>query len=155
MAVFCQRIVLWFLGCEMSELNYPLPRPNAHTEPYWSGIQDHQLRYQQCDVCDAVQLIPRSLCEHCHSVSLQWKTSMKKGRVLTYTIVHRAPLPIFKSMTPYAIVIVNMEEGFRVMANALPEAQPLLKIGSQVEIEFQNVHGMTLPIVGKVLEASL
>ena len=136
----------------MSELNYPLPRPNAHTRPFWEGTAAGQLRYQRCNACAQVQRIPRSLCENCQSAELQWQASDGRGRVLSFTVVHRAPLACFRQMTPYAIVIVDMAEGFRVMANALPEAQDALAIGSEVRIGFHEVQGMALPVVEAVLE---
>lgn len=134
--------------------NYPLPRPNAQTQPYWDGCAQGELRYQCCAACGAVQRIPRSLCEHCHGRVLDWKVSQRTGRVLSWTMVHRAPLPAFKDRVPYVIAIVDMDEGFRVMANALPQAVEGLAIGARVRIGFQDVHGMALPVVETVLEAS-
>ena len=137
----------------MSALNFPLPTPNAHTKPFWDACAEGILRYQKCESCGAVQLIPRSLCEHCQSQQLQWHTSKREGTVLTFTTVYRAPLPVFKSQVPYAIVIVDMDEGFRVMANALPDAQSLLAIDARVRMGFKSEHGMAMPIVEAVLPA--
>lgn len=65
-------------------------------------------------------------------------------------MVHRAPLPIFKSQVPYIIAIVDMEEGFRLMVNALPQAKPHIAIGARVSIGFQEMDGMTLPVIESV-----
>lgn len=129
---------------------YPLPRPDAHTKPYWEGAAQGELRYQCCAKCQKVQLMPRSLCEHCQSAQLDWKVSQRRGRVKTFTVVHRAPLPVFKAQVPYAIAIIDMAEGFRVMANALPAAKANLAIGATVRMGFQVVHGMTLPVIEEV-----
>jgi len=133
---------------------YPLPQANAQTQPYWDGAAAGELRYQCCAACDHVQLIPRSLCEKCQNSQLYWQVSKRSGTVLTFTIVHRAPLPVFRAMVPYAIVIVNMDEGFRVMANALPLCRESLEIGARVLIGFQEVQGMALPMVETVLKVS-
>lgn len=133
---------------------YPLPRPNAQTQPYWDGAAVGELRYQCCSACDSVQRIPRSLCEQCQSSRLQWKDSQRTGTVLTFTTVYRAPLPVFKDMVPYVIAIVDMDEGFRVMANALPQACEGLAIGTRVRMGFQDVHGMALPVVEAALEVA-
>ena len=139
----------------MSVLSYPLPRPDAHTQPYWDAAKEGQLRYQQCRACACVQLIPRSLCESCQSSELEWKTSKGIGRVLTFTTVHRAALPVFKQKVPYVIAIVDMEEGFRVMANARPEVQDEIDIGTTVSIGFEEVDGMALPIIESIPEAAI
>lgn len=131
----------------MNTLHYPLPTPNADTQPFWDACAQGELRYQLCASCRRVQCIPRSLCAHCQSPALQWQTSQREGTVLSFTTVHRAPLPAFKDQVPYAIAIVDMDEGFRVMANALPLARPGLAIGAKVRIGFQQVHGMALPVV--------
>lgn len=139
----------------MTMANYPLPRPNAQTQPYWDGAAAGELRYQCCAGCGHVQRIPRSLCEQCQSSQLDWRSSQRTGTVLTFTTVYRAPLPVFKDMVPYVIAIVDMDEGFRVMANALPQGRKGLEIGALVRIGFQDVHGMVLPVVETVLEAAV
>ncbi|WP_431604188.1 Zn-ribbon domain-containing OB-fold protein [Acidovorax soli] len=131
-----------------------MPRPNAQTQPYWEGAAAGELRYQRCAVCGHVQLIPRSLCEHCHGRRLDWQASERTGTVLTFTTVYRAPLPVFKDMVPYVIAIVDMDEGFRVMANAKAQGREGLEIGARVRIGFQEVHGMALPAVDAVLGAA-
>lgn len=136
----------------MTMTSYPLPRPNAQTQSYWDGAAAGELHYQRCSGCSHVQRIPRSLCEQCQSTQLDWKRSQCTGTVLTFTTVHRAPLPAFKDMVPYVIAIVDMDEGFRVMANALTHCREGLEIGARVRIGFQNVHGMALPVVDSVVE---
>ena len=138
----------------MTIANYPLPRPNAQTQPYWDGAAAGELRYQCCLDCGLVQRIPRSLCEQCQSRQLDWRSSKRAGTVLTFTTVHRAPLPAFRDMVPYVIAIVDMDEGFRVMCNALPQARDGLEIGARVRIGFQDDHGMSLPVVEAVLESA-
>lgn len=135
----------------MSVSQYPLPRPDAHTRNFWDGCAEGELRYQRCAQCGHVQCIPRSLCEQCQGTDLQWSVSRRAGTVLTRTTVHRAPLAAFKEMVPYVIAIVDMDEGFRVMANALPVVQQdAIAIGNRVRIGFKNVHGMALPVIESV-----
>jgi uncharacterized OB-fold protein len=74
--------------------------------------------------------------------------------VLTFTTVYRAPLPAFKEMVPYVIAIVDMDEGFRVMANALPQCRNGMEIGARVRVGFEDVHGMALPVVESVVETA-
>ena len=132
--------------------NYPLPRADAQTQAYWDGCAQGELRYQRCAHCGHVQCIPRSLCDRCQSCDLQWNASKREGTVLTFTTVYRAPLPVFKDMVPYVIAIVDLDEGFRVMANALPAVQQgTLGIGTRVRIGFQDVHGMALPVLEAIL----
>lgn len=135
-------------------VNFPLPRADAQTQPYWDGAAAGELRYQSCVDCGRVQLIPRSLCEQCRGSKLNWQNSKCTGTVLTFTTVFRAPLDVFKDKVPYVIAIVDMDEGFRVMVNALPQARENLEIGARVSIGFHDVHGMALPVLATVLEVA-
>lgn len=123
----------------------PLPRPTAETRLFWDGCSSGELRYQACEVCGTVQLIPRSFCSHCQSRELAWKPSSAIGTVLSFTVVRRAPTPDFQAEVPYAIAIVDMDEGFRLMVNCNAELQPTLAIGQKVRIGFKEVEGMKLP----------
>jgi len=130
--------------------HYPLPQPDAQTRAYWDGCAAGQLKYQSCAACGRVQLIPRALCERCQGNDLRWNESGRVGTVLSFTTVHRAPLPVFKAMAPYVIALVDMQEGFRLMANVAAQAAPVIKIGAIVRIGFVQVEGMALPRVEAV-----
>lgn len=129
-------------------IDFPLPRANALTKVYWDGCAKGLLRFQRCGGCGHVQCIPRSICEQCQSEDLQWNESKRLGTVLSFTTVFRAPLPVFKGRVPYTIVIVDVDEGFRVMANTTAVVpSDALHIGARVHIGFEDVHGMALPVV--------
>jgi uncharacterized OB-fold protein len=58
-----------------------------------------------------------------------------KGRLVTYTIVHVSP-PQFKHMTPYAVGIVDMEEGVKLPSIIRTSRLESLKIGMELEVDF-------------------
>jgi uncharacterized protein len=123
----------------------PLPKPTADTREFWDGCANGELRYQTCNDCGAVQLIPRTICSHCQSRGLTWRKSSSVGTVLSFTIVRRAPLPAFAAEVPYAILLVFMDEGFRLMVNCDDALQPTLAIGQRVQVGFREIEGMKLP----------
>lgn len=131
----------------------PLPHPNADTRPFWDGCAAGELRYQRCGHCGRVQLIPRSRCDACQGTALAWQRSGGRGRILSHTTVHRAPSEAFRSELPYVIALVDMDEGFRLMANVQGGAEPALAIGQPVRIGFVDVDGTALPIVQRLDEA--
>jgi uncharacterized protein len=126
-------------------MSRPLPRPDAVTRPFWDGCARGVVRYQSCSQCGTVQLIPRLLCACCQSAALQWKDSAGQGRVLSYTVVHRAPTPAFREEAPYAIAVIDMDEGFRLMTNVAGGASAALGIGQRMRIGFRQVDGVALP----------
>ena len=69
------------------------------------------------------------------------------GRILSFTVVHRAPTPAFRDDLPYVIALVDLDEGFRLMVNMDhdPLAGTPLAIGQRVRIGFRQVDGIALP----------
>lgn len=126
-------------------MSRPLPRATAETRLFWDGCADGEVRFQTCARCGQVQLIPRSRCASCHHDALDWKSSAGRGRILSYTVVHRAPTPAFRAEVPYVIAIVDMDEGFRLMVNVKNGADAHLAIGQPLRITFREVDGVQLP----------
>lgn len=101
-------------------------------QPFIDGILSSTLRYQSCKHCGKPQTLARYMCTYCQSSDLQWKDSCGLGTVQAITEVTRAPTDEFKALAPYTLVIVELKEGFRLMAHA----QAGMVIGQQVQSEF-------------------
>ena len=125
-------------------MSRPLPRPTAESRPFCDGCAEGVLRFQRCRHSGQAQRIPRAYCESCQHPKLEWLASAGMGRVLSFTVVHRAPSEAFRADTPYVIAIVDMDDGFRLMVNIdAGTAQPA--IGQAVRIGFRDVQGVGLP----------
>ena len=92
-------------------------------QPYVEGLADHLLRYQHCDACAGAQTFAHDACQFCGAETLSWRTSSGRGRVHAVTVVARAPSDYFRSLAPYTLVVVTLDEGARVMAHAAPGVQ--------------------------------
>jgi uncharacterized protein len=124
-----------------------LPRPTAETEFFWAGCALGELRYQECLDCGQVQAIPKTMCSGCHRSTLEWRRSAGAGRVLSFTVVYRAPIEVFRAEVPYIIALIDMNEGFRLMANVKTGGSVKLEIDMPVRISFCDVEGRKLPQV--------
>lgn len=101
----------------------PLPRPDADTAAFWAGLQDGKLLLQHCPDCGAVEYYQQALCRTCGSDRLEHRPASGRGEVHAFSVVHRAPGPAFKDETPYAVLLVELEEGPR-MISRLTGADP-------------------------------
>lgn len=101
----------------------PLPSPDADTAELWEGLRRGELLLQHCLACGAVQYYQQAVCRSCGSNRLEHRPASGRGRVHSYSVVHRAPGPAFKADTPYAVLLVELEEGPR-MISALTGADP-------------------------------
>lgn len=108
---------------------------------FWSSCAQGRLSFQRCSGCGATQFYPRAHCVNCGGQALRWEVSAGRGVVYALTTVERAPTPDFQALQPYSIVLVDLAEGFRMMAHGKANA----KIGAAVEVEFVEVTGRWLP----------
>lgn len=117
----------------------PLPTPTPETEHFWAGARAGELRLQRCDECDHVYFPPRPFCPACASRAVSVFAASGRGRLESYVISHR-PHRTFEP--PYAIALVALEEGPRLMSNIVnceqtPEAL-VLDMPLEVVFEAQN-----------------
>lgn len=75
------------------------------------------IRYQGCPACGAVWSLPRPLCPACGGAP-EGREASGRGTVWSVTEVHRAAPPAFADRMPYALALVELAEGPRVLARA-------------------------------------
>ena len=97
-------------------LKKPLPQPDADSAAYWAALKEGRLLLQHCLVCSHVQAYQQGLCRSCGSERLEHRAASGRGRVYSYSVVHRAPGPAFKADTPYAVLLVELAEGPRMIS---------------------------------------
>lgn len=124
----------------------PLPTPDADSQAYWQGLKDGKLLLQHCGACGHVQFYQQAICRQCGSEELEHRAASGRGTVHSFSVVHRAPGPAFKQDTPYAVLLVELSEGPR-MISSLVDADPMLvQFDMQVELVCDRVsQGIVLP----------
>jgi hypothetical protein len=135
------------MSIRMSDYRGPLPVASPETRAYWDAARRHELQLQRCRACGRHVFYPRAVCPHCFSVDLEWRRVSGRGRLHTFTVVHRG-LRDFPLGSPYVIAIVELDEGPRLMTNLVGvEADPAkIRIGTPVEVVFEDVSAeVTLP----------
>jgi uncharacterized OB-fold protein len=94
----------------------PVPTPDADSAALWRGLRDGVLLLQHCGDCRHVQYYQQGLCRQCAGENLVHRAASGRGRVHSFSVVHRAPGPAFKDDTPYAVLLVDLEEGPRMVS---------------------------------------
>jgi uncharacterized protein len=97
-------------------LRKPLPTPDADTAAFWRGLHDGKLLLQHCDDCGHVQYYQQATCRACGRENITHRAASGRGKVHSFSVVHRAPGPAFKADVPYAVVLVELEEGPRMIS---------------------------------------
>ncbi len=123
----------------MSEqLDKNLPQPTAETAAYWEGCRKHQLLIQRCTQCGCYQFYPRIVCTACMSDGIDWVQASGHGRVLSFTVVHRAVSAAYKAEVPYVLALIELDEGPTMMSNVVEIDAESVAIGLPVEVVFEE-----------------
>lgn len=124
----------------------PTPSPTDLTAPYWAGAKRGELLIQRCTQCQRHQFYPRSFCMHCMGQTLDWVRSSGLGHIYTFTINRRGANAFMAERTPYAVAIIELEEGVRLMANIIDASLDDIAVGKPVKVAFEAASDdITLP----------
>jgi uncharacterized OB-fold protein len=91
--------------------------PGLGAELYARAAETGVLHLQRCDDCGTWRHPPRIRCATCGSAAWSWQPTAGTGVVYTWTVTHRASDPAFAEHLPYAVLVVELTEGPRVVGN--------------------------------------
>ena len=112
--------------------------------PDWTTGHEAIL-YQLCGACGRPQYFRRGFCAACGATELAELRASGKGTVYATSIVTRAATAETRAHAPYNIVLVDTDEGFRMMAHGAND----LAIGERVSARFAPFAGRLVPYFEK------
>ncbi len=104
-------------------------------EQFYKFLGKGKLMAGKCQKCGKIHLPPRPLCDNCFSTDFEWVNVSGKGKLLTYTVINIAPAQ-FQALTPYAVGIVQLENGVKIPGMIQGVTQEQLKIGMELTLDF-------------------
>ncbi|MFN2614752.1 MAG: Zn-ribbon domain-containing OB-fold protein [Actinomycetota bacterium] len=124
----------------------PLPEPDDQSAPFWDAAARGRLVIQACAACTAVRHPPQPMCPRCRSFDTGWVQASGRGRVWSWIVCHPPVLPAFEDKVPYNVVVVELEEGVRMIGNLLDVPNDEIEEGLDVVVEFEDAgEGVVLP----------
>ena len=124
----------------------PIPEVSPALAPYFAAARAGRLVVQRCTGCGALRFPPRELCSACLATEAAWQEVSGRGEIFSYYVMHQIYHPGFAAEVPYAVVVVELEEGARLVSNMLECPPAELRIGMPVEVAFDDVTPeVTLP----------
>jgi len=125
----------------------PLPAIAPEMAPFWDAAHRHELVAQRCVDCGAFRFPAREVCSRCLSRRVEWRRVSGRGRVFSVAIMHQANHPWFAARAPYAVVVVELEEGARMLSSLVGREPGAIEIGMPVEVTFEDVSPeISLPV---------
>ncbi len=110
-----------------------LPGPDHASRHYWQSAAEGRLVVQRCADCGQFQFYPRSLCASCAGMP-EWVDASGRGTLHTFTVIRQNRSEAFAGLSPYAVGIVELEEGVRMMSNIVECDVGALQVGMALEV---------------------
>jgi uncharacterized OB-fold protein len=132
---------------ESSRATRPLPAPDDPlVVEFWEHCNRGELCFQRCENCGAWRHLPRFVCARCGSDRWGWAPSSGRGRIYSWTITHQPLVRGFPEPVPYAVVVVELEEGVRMVSGLRGLEPAKLMLDLPVEVVFEAVaDGVRMP----------
>jgi uncharacterized OB-fold protein len=133
---------------------FPVPIPDADTQPFWDGVARGELLVQRCARCAAWLWQPRPVCSRCHAPDPVWTRVSGAGRVASWTVIRPPTLPAWAEKVPFVVLLVELDEGVRMVGYLVDDAGALLRtdgaaegiaLGTRVLLRFHEQAGTRLP----------
>ena len=116
-----------------------VPQPVGLNAEFYAHCAAGELRFQRCTACSTWRHPPRVRCAVCGSDAWEWALASGRGRIYSWTITHRPIDPGFADELPYAVLVVEMDEGPRLVGNLRDLAPADLALDLVVEVVFEPV----------------
>lgn len=133
----------------MADASRPLPNlGELDTREFWLATKNKELRYQRCNACGTVVWHPRRHCTGCTRGELTWHTSAGRGTIYTFSVVRQSYHPFFRTLVPYAVAWIDLDEGPRLLSNVVGVTDPgrELECGQRVEVTWEEHEEVNIPL---------
>jgi len=91
-----------------------------------------------CNKCGKWFFPPRLVCDGCGGREFATKRMARTGKIVTHTMI-RTPASDFVDEAPFAVAIIEMDDGPRLTCQVVDHREGELKIGQPVRLEFRRV----------------
>jgi uncharacterized OB-fold protein len=130
----------------MSEAVKPVPNVTPQMAPFFAGARQGQLLVQKCNECGILRFPAQATCTNCLSAAAGWIVASGRGEILSFNVMHQVYHPGFAAEVPYAVVMIKLEEGPKVVSNLVGVKPDEIRCGLPVEVVFERVNDqITLP----------
>jgi uncharacterized OB-fold protein len=123
----------------------PRPVVNRDNAGFWEGVRAHRLLIQRCTACGTLRHPWLPGCNTCGHQDWDTIEAGGTGTVHSYVVMHHPPFPAFAP--PYAVGLIELTEGVRMISNVTGVPYDKVRIGMPVRLEFREYdEELVLPV---------
>ena len=124
----------------------PVPAITAEMRPFFEAAARNELRVQRCTACGTHRFPARAICSECLSLESEWVPVSGRGEIFSFNVMHQVYHPGFAGEVPYAVVVVKLAEGPKMISNLVGVSPQGIRIGMPVRVVFERItDDVTLP----------
>lgn len=123
------------------------PPASDAAAPFWEATREERLVLQWCRSCEAVVHFPREACPRCLGEELEYRPSEGRGVVYAVSVMPKPANPLMAGRAPYAVALVDLPEGARLMTNVVLCDPSTVAVGDPVVVAWEPLtDGRNLPL---------
>ena len=132
----------------------PRPVVDRDTQPFWDAAAERHLVVPRCRACGRWIWQPKPVCPRCHTPDPAWTEVAGGGRVASWTVLHPPVLPAFAGDVPFVVLLVELDEGVRMVGRLVGDDGAVLRtdgpaeglaMDAPVALRWREDAGVTLP----------
>jgi acyl dehydratase/uncharacterized OB-fold protein len=116
-----------------------MPVMTEISRPFWQGLNEGEVRIQQCNQCEGWVFFPRRHCSHCLAHDLEWRPVSGRGTLYSYTLTRSPTLPEFADELPQMLAVVELEQGVRINSTLVGLEEDEIKVGMALKAVLDQV----------------
>lgn len=125
------------------------PAESEAGAPFWAATRERRLELPWCLDCGRPHWFPREVCPDCLGTRIEWRPASGRGVVYALSVQHRPGWPSLAERVPYAVALIDLDEGVRLMSNVVgttPDGGDRIKVGQAVQVTWEELSdGRNLP----------
>ena len=98
----------------------------------WRG--EGALLLQRCEACGTTIFYPRSVCPGCWNDKLAWFRASGRGRIVSFSRVHRGFPERFAAEAPIVLAEIRLDEGAAMIARVVTADPDAIASGDAVSL---------------------
>lgn len=115
--------------------------------PFWEATREGILRVQRCGDCGTWIWYPRTACTACLGEDLRWTEVPGEGAVYAVSVHYWPGVPEMKQRVPYAVALVELSCGVRLLTNVVGCDPETVAVGQPVRLAWETLDdGRQLPV---------
>lgn len=122
-------------GSEQVDRIQPPVSPTA--EPFWDATRRGELVIQWCTSCEAPIHFPREACPRCLGTDVEFRPSPGVGTIYALSVMPVPGNPGMAGRAPYAVALVDLDEGVRMLTNVVGEGWEAAAVGDRVQVAWE------------------